>query len=309
MEPVFVGIEIGGTKIQIVTGDDHARILDRHRFTADKALGGEGIRAQISGALKEVQSANTVRSIGVGFGGPFNRKTGRTCRSHQVEGWDDFPLRDWLSDQGGGVPVSVDNDANTAALGEARSGAGQGASPVFYITLGSGIGGGLVIDDELFHGALPTESEIGHVRLNPEGETLESRCSGWAVDRRLREYAKVNPASPLAKRIVGNSKEGGEARYWLDAIGDGDEGARELFADTCQNLAFGLSHVVHLLNPSVIILGGGLSLLGEPLRAGVESALGQAVMEVLSPGPSVRLAKLAEDAVPVGALHMALTAG
>jgi len=307
MEPVFVGIEIGGTKIQVVTGDDRARILERHRFVTDKSLRGEGIREQIARALKKIQSVNVVRAIGVGFGGPFNRETGRTCCSHQVEGWGDFPLRDWLSGQVSGVPVCIDNDANTAALGEARTGAGQGESVVFYITLGSGIGGGLVVDGELYHGALPTEVEIGHVRLNLDGESLESKCSGWASDRRLREYAAANPDSPLAKRLV--KREGGEAEYWMDAIEDGDEGARELFTETCRDLAFGLSHVVHLLNPSMIILGGGLSLIGEPLRAGIETALGQAIMKVLLPGPSVRLAKLAEDAVPVGALHLALTAG
>ncbi|MGB1726221.1 MAG: ROK family protein, partial [Limisphaerales bacterium] len=211
MESVYVGIEIGGTKIQVVTGDDRARIVDRHRFTADKAQGGEGIREQISEALREVQADNAVRAIGVGFGGPINRETGRTCCSHQIKGWDDFPLRDWLSDQAGGLPVHIDNDANTAALGEARDGAGQGESPVFYVTLGSGIGGGLVIDGELYHGASPTETEIGHVRLSPEGETLESRCSGWAVDRRLREYVQANPSSPLTKPLA--KREGGEARH------------------------------------------------------------------------------------------------
>ena len=203
--------------------------------------------------------------------------------------------------------MHIDNDANTAALGEARDGAGQGESPVFYVTLGSGIGGGLVIDGELYHGASPTETEIGHVRLSPAGETLESRCSGWAVDRRLREYVQANPSSPLTKPLA--KREGGEAKHWLKAIEKGDEGARAMFSDVCREFAFGLSHVVHLMNPTVIILGGGLSNLGEPLRGGVESALGQAIMEVLRPGPSVRLAKLAEDAVPVGALHLALTSG
>ena len=303
MDSFFVGIEIGGTKIQVVTGDNRAQILDRHRYNADSALGAEGIRNQIAEALSEIQAAKKIRSIGVGFGGPFNRETGRTCCSHQVIGWDDFPLRQWLRDQVGGVPVNIDNDANVAALGEARYGAGVGENPVFYVTLGSGIGGGLAIDGKMFHGALPTESEIGHVRLNMEGDTLESRCSGWAVDLRLREYAAASPESRLAKHI---EKEGGETRHWMAAIDDGDEGAAALLGDVCRELAFGLSHVVHLLNPVVIILGGGLSLVGEPLRLGVADALGQAVMEVLRPGPIVRLAKLAEDAVPVGALHLAL---
>ena len=111
--------------------------------------------------------------------------------------------------------MAIDNDANTAALGEALAGAGRGLSPVFYVTLGSGIGGGLVIDGTIYHGALPTEAEIGHIRLNQAGETLESRCSGWAVDRRLREYAAGNPASYLAKRL---DDEGDEARHLSKAM-------------------------------------------------------------------------------------------
>jgi len=303
MESVFVGIEIGGTKIQVVTGDGDALIIDRQRFAADPARGAEGIREQIAGVLANISKQQKITAIGVGFGGPFNRETGRACCSHQVTGWDDFPLRDWLSKLTAGAPVAIENDGNTAALGEAIVGAGQGLSPVFYATLGSGIGGGLVIDGLIYHGALPTEAEIGHVRINPACDTLESCCSGWAVDRRLREYAAANPDSPLAKRLDG---EGGEARHLAKVMSDGDSGAEAIFTETCGDLALGFSHVVHLINPATIILGGGLSQIGEPLRLGVEAALRRAIMDVLKPGPSVRLAKLGEDAVPVGALILAL---
>ena len=197
------------------------------------------------------------------------------------------------------------HDANTAALGEALAGAGQGLSPVFYVTLGSGIGGGLVFDGKIYHGHSLAEAEIGHVRLGPAGETLESRCSGWAVDRRLRDHAAANPGSPLAKRL---DCEGGEARHLAKAMADGDTRVIAIFDQTCAELALGLSHVVHLVNPAVIILGGGLTLVGKPLRAGVAAALGQGIMDVLQPGPSVRLAQLGEDAVPVGALLLALNA-
>jgi len=303
MDSVFVGIEIGGTKIQVVTGDSQARILDRKRFVADPVKGGKGIRDQIVKALKQIQLKHSICAMGVGFGGPFNQETGLTCCSHQVNGWDGFPLRKWLSDQFNGIGVNICNDANTAALAEARVGAGRGESPVFYITLGSGIGGGLVVDGKLYNGALPSEMEIGHVRINNEGETLESRCSGWSVDKRLRNYIEANSDSRLA-RIV--ESRGGEAKYLLSAINEGDEGVRVVFDEVCQDLAFGLSHVVHLLNPAVIVLGGGLSLMGEPLRLGVEQMLKRIIMEAMKPGPIIRLATLKEDAVPIGALHLAL---
>ena len=220
-----------------------------------------------------------------------------------MSGWGDFPLQKWLSDQIGGAAVNICNDANAAALAEAREGAGQDESPVFYITLGSGIGGGLIVDGHLYNGALPTEMEIGHVIINDSGETLESRCSGWSVDKRLQNYIENNSDSCLARMVKGR---GGEAMHLLSAINEDDEGARYIFDEVCRDLAIGLSHVVHLLNPAVIVLGGGLSLMGEPLRLGVEQALQQTIMNVIKPGPNIRLAKLREDAVPIGALHLAL---
>ena len=303
MDSVFVGIEIGGTKIQVVTGDSQARILARKRFVADPAKGGEGIRNQIVKALKEIQLKHSICAIGVGFGGPFNQETGLTCCSHQVNGWDKFPLRKWLSDQFKVVNVNISNDANTAALAEARVGEGRGKSPVFYITLGSGIGGGLIVDGKLYNGALPTEMEIGHIRIKNDGETLESCCSGWSVDKRLRNYIEANSDSILASLVDGR---GSEAKYLLSAINEGDEGVRVVFDELCQDLAFGLSHVVHLLNPEVIVIGGGLSLIGEPLRLRVEENLKRIIMEAMKPGPIIRLAMLKEDAVPIGALHLAL---
>ena len=195
MDSFFVGIEIGGTKIQVVTGDNRAQILDRHRYNADSALGAEGIRNQIAEALSEIQAAKKIRSIGVGFGGPFNRESGRTCCSHQVIGWDDFPLRQWLRDQAGGVPVNIDNDANVAALGEARYGAGVGENPVFYVTLGSGIGGGLVIDGKMFHGALPTYVPSGALISDLTKTAHHHECGRSSREQRKPLNAALLPAS------------------------------------------------------------------------------------------------------------------
>jgi glucokinase len=208
----------------------------------------------------------------------------------------------WLS-QVAGAPAVVENDGNVAALGEALRGAGVGYNPVFYVTLGSGVGGGLVVDGRVYHGAKPGEAEIGHVRLDRQGTIVEGRCSGWAVDRRIRELKLKEPGSLLA-RLVGQSI-GGEAKHLTAALQQGDPAAKRLLQEIAEDLAFGLSHAVHLFHPEIIILGGGLSNVGEPLRAGVESGLRQFMMEAFAPGPRVVLAALGEDAVPVGALELA----
>jgi glucokinase len=299
---MFLGIEIGGTKLQLVTGDNAGRITEGCRLSVDTAHGAAGIRAQIEAALPQLCQQPSITAVGVGFGGPVNWRTGRIACSHQIEGWSEFDLANWLSKLTG-APVFADNDANVAALGEAWLGAGVGFNPMFYATLGSGVGGGLVLDGTIYHGATPGESELGHVRLDRSGTTLESRCSGWAVDARIRESNRQNPQS-LLSRLCGNTVSG-EARHLGAALEQGDADARRILEEAAADLAYGLSHVVHLFHPAVIILGGGLSHVGEPLRVAVQVALAPQVMEVFQPGPPIRLAALGEDAVPVGALRLA----
>jgi len=302
MPHTVLAIEIGGTKLQLAIGDDAGAIKERRRFTVDKARGGAGIREQIAGALPALLSEARPVAIGVGFGGPVDWRTGRIARSHQIEGWSGFDLGGWLREMTG-LPVRVDNDANVAALGEAARGAGAGHNPVFYVTMGSGVGGGLVVDGNIFHGAAPGESELGHVRLDKSGVIVEQRCSGWAVDARIRRLRDEGVKSLLVSGLP--ASPGGEAKLLSKALAAGDEVALRILNETAEDLAFALSHVTQLIHPQVIVLGGGLSLVGEPLRAAVAAALPRFVMEVFRGGPQVKLAALGEDAVPTGALLLA----
>ena len=297
-----IGIEIGGTKLQLVLGEN-GKIKERRRLSVEPNFGAAGIRDQIQKTLP--QFGSMISAIGVGFGGPVDWKTGRICRSHQIEGWSEFDLGAWLR-QLTGKPVRVDNDANVAALGEALHGAGVGTNPVFYVTLGSGVGGGLVVDGRIYHGATPGEAEIGHVRLDKRGTIVESRCSGWAVDGKIRELTTREPDGILSRLTKGI--KGGEAKFLGEAVDRQDPGAKQILGETAEDLAFGLSHVVHLLHPEIIIIGGGLAGVGERLRAAVEKCLAGFVMDAFAPGPRLALAALGEDAVPVGALELAKSA-
>jgi glucokinase len=298
----YIGIEIGGTKLQLVIGDGAGNIQQRRKLTVDAVKGGEGIRTQIEETLPELIKYGEIEAIGVGFGGPVDWRRGRICRSHQIEGWSEFDLSGWLGKLSG-RRVYVENDANVAALGEALHGAGVGFNPVFYVTLGSGVGGGLVVEGRIYHGAAPGEAEIGHVRLDRDGTILESRCSGWAVDAKIRELVEKEPGGLLLRLIA--AKPGGEAKHLPVALQQGDRAAKQILEETAGDLAFGLSHVTHLFHPQVIILGGGLSGIGEPLRVAVESVLRPHLMEAFAPGPRILLAALGEDAVPMGAMALA----
>jgi glucokinase len=302
MEQIYIGVEIGGTKLQLVRGNAEGRILERKRLSVAKALGGAGIREQISRTLPTLSEDREIAGIGIGFGGPVNWRQGKVACSHQIEGWSEFDFRTWLRKLTD-APIRMDNDANTAALGEAVLGAGRGSNPVYYVTLGSGVGGGLVIDGNIYHGAFPGEAEIGHLRLAKDGTIVESRCSGWAVDARIRMEKADNPESLLTKAI--GSETGGEARHLAAAVAGNDPFAQKILSEIADDLAFALSHVTHLMHPELIVLGGGLSLIGEALRAGVETALPQYVMHAFHPVPKLALAGLGEDSVPVGALLLA----
>ncbi len=302
MNPDLLGLEIGGTKLQLVAGTSEGLITRRWRHSVDRQAGAAGIRRRIADWLPEALAEIQPAALGVGFGGPVNWRTGAIARSHQIEGWSGWELGQWLADQAR-IPVAVDNDANVATLGEAQRGNGRGASPVFYVTLGSGVGGGLVVDGHIYHGATPGEAEIGHLRLDKGGTLVEDRCSGWAVDRRIREAIALHPGSPLATLAGGATR--GEARFLAEALAREDPLAHAILSEAADNLAFALSHVVHLVHPERIVLGGGLALTGEPLRFAVAEALRHHLMEVFRPGPALFLAGLGEDAVPVGALLLA----
>jgi glucokinase len=297
----LAAIEIGGTKLQICVGTAHGHILERHRFDVDRAKGAAGVRAQIASCLPKLVERFRPAAIGVGYGGPVDWRTGRIWRSYALEGWIDFPLATWLSELSG-LPAYVENDANTAALGEATCGAGKGCDPVFYVTLGSGVGGGLVIEGRIYHGVSPTEMEIGHMRCDEAGTRIfENHCSGWSVDKRIRESAAQAPDSILAQTLQGTAG-GGEARHLAAALAKGDGLAQRILQETAQHLAFALSHVIHLLHPEVLVIGGGLSLLGEALRSAVEKALDPMIMDALRGRYRIALSSLGEDVVPIGAL-------
>jgi glucokinase len=300
--PGFLAIEIGGTKLQLFAGTGDGTIIDRRRFFVDRARGAEGIREQIAQAVPELIAKWNPAAIGVGYGGPVDWRSGRIWRSYHIQGWSDFPLGEWLREQTG-LPVFVENDSNLAALGEALCGAGKGLNPVFYTNMGSGVGGGLVVDGRLYHGAPPGEMEIGHLRLNDPQRILEDDCAGWSLDRQIREAIAKAPESKLAQLVAADP--GGEARHLKAALEANDPLAQSLLHTLAGHFAKALGFVVQLLHPEGIVIGGGVSLIGEPLRAAVAERLPQFIMDVYRPGPQIRLAGLREESVPVGALLMA----
>lgn len=298
----FLGIEIGGTKLQFAVSDGSGAIAHSMRYAIDAAGGASAIQQQIATAWKSLPNKDAIAAIGVGFGGPVAWQTGTIRVSHQVSGWSDFNLAGWLH-QLSGKPVQVENDANTAALAEAIYGSGKGHKSVCYITIGSGIGGGMINNGTIYHGRTPGEMEIGHLRLDKEGTTLEASCSGWAVNKKVENCIEQNPHSLMAQMRHGH--KGAGALLLQPALEQGDGAAKKLVESVADDIAFALSHVVHLFHPDVIVIGGGLSLLGEHLRQPIESKLPAYIMHAFLPPPPVCIAALGEAVVPIGAIELA----
>ncbi len=301
----FLGIEIGGSKLQLATGSESGKIFEVARLEIEPASGAAAIRGKIEAYITEFKPRFDWQAIGVGFGGPVNWKTGRICRSHQVDGWNEFDLGDWLRDLSR-LPVIVDNDSNLAAYAEAILGAGRGFNPVFYTNSGSGVGAGAVMDGSIYHGALLGEMEFGHLRLDREGTEIEHRCSGWAVDARIQAAIAGEPHGILADQVAVCGKP--FAAALASSLEKNCPLARQILEETAESMAWGLSHVVHLVHPEVIVLGGGLAFIGESWREAIARKLRSFVMPAFLPGPQVRLSHFRDMVVPTGALLSAAAA-
>ena len=247
---MFLGIEIGGTKLQLGVGAGAGGPLAAlERLEVDRQHGAEGIRAQIGRIAPTLIARHGVTAVGIGFGGPVNFEKQIVALSTHVGGWKDFALSEYLTAQLG-IPAIMDNDANVGALGEALYGAGAGFAPtVFYMTVSTGIGGGVVIDGHIYRGADSYAGEIGHLTVRPDGPTclcgahgcLERMCCGLWLERDHGRTAKELLRDPEFVR-----------RYVVD-------------------LALGIKSCIMLLNPARIVIGGGISKAGpalfDPLRA------------------------------------------
>jgi glucokinase len=318
----FVGIEIGGTKLQFGIGDGVGTELRAFERLPARAAGGAGeIRGQIEGAIPRLleeagMDAEQIAGVGIGFGGPVRADLATVTRSHQVEGWGDFPLAEWIQEVFGWRSI-VHNDADTAALAEARFGAGKGYNPVFYITIGSGIGGGLVIDGKIYRGCGAGASEIGHMRVPPwvpdaagpyadgvDWITAESICSGWSIARRAREAIAAGEASVVAG--LAGTQEEITAQTIADAARQGDPLACRLVDETWRVLAVPVAQVITLLCPQRVVIGGGVSLMGEELLfEGLRREVARLVFRPFAESYELVPAALGEKVVLYGALALA----
>jgi glucokinase len=275
---MILAIDIGGSKFSLAAFEG-SRMARRESRATDAAGGREWMLARIAEIVTEWQRDCSFEGCGIGFGGPVNFAAQRVVFSTHVGGWRDFDLCGFVRDLIG-APVIMDNDANVGAAGEAAYGAGKGFSPLFYMTLSTGIGGGIWEDGRIWRGADSYGGEIGHLTIRPDGPEclcgargcLERMCCGlWLA----RDYGK--PAQELMQDPVFVE------RYVVD-------------------LALGLKAAIMLLNPRRIVIGGGISKAGERLFAPLRAELRRQITSWSAARIDVVPASLGDDSVLYGAL-------
>jgi len=291
----YLGIEIGGSKLQLGVGAGDGVLAGLWRGTVVPANGPDGIRRQIIEAVPiALQRAGVLRGqlhgVGIGFGGPVDDSNRTIIKSHQIDGWDHFPLADWIADVVG-LPAVLGNDSDVAGLAEALHGAGKGLSPIFYFNVGSGIGGGLILDGKIYRGVGRGAAEFGHLRTWHYGQyvTLESIASGWGMERRAAEKGRRLTVPQIAE----------EARR-------GDAVAGPIFNDALAGLAEAICHVIALLCPRRMVMGGGVSLVGEEyLLEPLRRLVAQRVFRPFAGLTDIVPSALGEEVVVHGALALA----
>lgn len=342
---MFLGIEIGGTKLQLGVGDGRGgTLVALERREIDPARGAGGILEQIRAEGEKLAARHPVEAVGVGFGGPVDTAQGIVVKSHQIEGWTAFPLSQWLN-SAFGVPVALGNDADLAALAEARFGAGRGHDPVFYITVGTGIGGGLVVGGKVYRGSGLGAAEIGHLRpglhADRGDETVESIASGWGiaaaaqarlagpVSHRLKPFmAGERPLTPetVRQHLIAEEEASEEyaadllercdgeierltAKLVVQAAAEGNAIALDVLHHAWRVLGWAIAQMVTLLAPQVVVVGGGVSLAGEQLFFNpLRTAVERYVFPPFQDKFVLLPAQLGEEMVVHGALALAADA-
>lgn len=315
---MFLGIEIGGTKLQLGLGRGDGVLAGLWRGGVDVTRGADGIREQIVEAVPQLLAQSGIdrgqlRGVGIGFGGPVDDSTRTVIKSHQIEGWDNFPLADWISDLVG-LPATLGNDADVAGLAEALFGAGKGLSPIFYITIGSGIGGGLIINGEIYRGCGRGAAEIGHLQVtghdwNYVAEypcTLEEMASGWAIQQFARNRLEYGRDQSRISQAVGKDLGTLTTRIIAEAAADGDDFANDIIDEAVSFLAEGIRQVIALLCPRRIVIGGGVALMGEQLLfEPLRKLVAERIFKPFANCCDIVPAALGEEVVVHGALALA----
>lgn len=308
-----IGVDIGGTKVLGGVVDRSGKILTTHRKDTPKQ-GGEALTQTIADVILELKAKFSASCVGISAAGFVSSDRKTMLAAPNISGWNGINLENEISARVN-LPVVIENDANAAAWGESRYGAGRGENQMMMLTVGTGIGGGVVVNGALHRGAYGIAGEFGHVRVVPEGHLcgcgargcFEQYASGNALMRHAREAIAGSPDASHNLLARGNGTiEGLNGKHITEAAQDGDMVALAAFNTTAQWLGAGIASLAVILDPACVVIGGGVVDAGEillaPTRAAVERYM---PFQGKHPSPRIVAAELGNEAGVVGAADLA----
>jgi glucokinase len=305
----IVGVDLGGTNIVAgAMSEDGAHHFGMRAIPTSAEQGAESVADRIAGLIEGVildtmaqTDAHRREFIGVGVGapGPLDRERGVVIVAPNL-GWRDFPLRDRITERLG-LPATLDNDANCATVGEWWQGAARGGRNVVGMTIGTGIGGGLIIDGQLFHGSSDVAGEIGHTTIDLNGRhckcgnygCLEAYASGPAIATRAREVLVREESASILPSMVSGRLETITAETVYDAAKQGDAVANEIVRDTARYLGAGVANLLNIFNADVVVIAGGVTQAGEALFGPLQAEVRRRAFR-----PAVEAARIVPGALP-----------
>ena len=307
----YIGLDVGGTTFKAGVVTEDGRIVHKDAMLTGIERPYQEIIADMAALCKKIAAdagieMSEIKSIGVGVPGLFDNKTGMIPFCTNL-GWHDIPfvaeMKKHLD-----TPVYGDNDATVAGLAESVAGVSAGIKDSVFLTLGTGVGGGIIIDGKPYSGAHGCGSEIGHMMIKMGGELctcgnygcFERYASATAIIREARKAIVEYPESSMLA-ACGGDPEKLNAKIVIDAARAGDEAAKAVFGGYVQALAVGIINIINMLDPEVIVLGGGVSAAGEFLLNAVREAVKPMVFFKTMPYARIELAQLGNDAGIIGA--------
>ncbi|HTU51031.1 MAG TPA: ROK family protein [Acidobacteriaceae bacterium] len=316
---VWIGVDIGGTKTAVVLCSKLPAILDRVAFPTLPERGPDHALTLIRQAIHTLIRVHDLRSgqieaIGVSCGGPLDRKHGLIQSPPNLPTWRDVPIVDGLTDEFK-VDCRLENDANAGAIAEHRFGAGQGVQNMIFLTMGTGLGAGVILDGRLYHGSSDMAGEIGHVRLTafgPVGYNKAGSVEGWASGGGIAQAASERVAvamergevTSLAGRLATNRIL--TAKDVADAARQGDPLAQQIVCDTGTRLGEALAILVDLLNPELIVIGGIAMRMGDSLLTPARAAMKREALPVAAEACRIVPAALGERIGDIAAVCVAV---
>lgn len=310
MSESIIAVDLGGTLIRVARLDQSLNILDRREIPTYADQGSQRVIARMIDLIREMLPRNGLTGIGVSSPGPLNPVTGVIVSPPNLHGWRDVPLAQILG-EAFGVPVYVGKDANVAVLAEAARGAARGYKHVVYVTLSTGIGGGVLVDGRLLLGMDGFASELGHMVIIADGRvsSIEKEAAGPALAQQARD--RLTRGEPSSLR---DAAQGDFARIDSKMIGmaaaQGDALALDIVRRAGWIIGLGMVNILHVFNPEVVVIGGGLSNMGDLLFVPMREAMTQYVIEPAYVSRCrIERAALGENVSVIGAAALVTTKG